>query len=731
MRILFWLFTICISINAFAVDLTISPTVNSPVSGCNLSSAETVQITIVNADVAPYSGTFDVSFTINSTTVTESITIVFLPISGTFIYTFISQIDLSGCGMHNIDLNVNDPSDVNTSNNTISISITNDCTPTSGSLNAPASVCVAGNSGQLELLGNTGVITDWKYSENNGNTFTSTSNTSSIEPFTNLIIERIYRVYFDSQYGICPSDSLSDTILIDAISNAGTLSKDSTHCDTILPTTLFLNGYNGMVVNYQLSLNGGASYSTFTNPFDTLEYTEFGNNFQFFAITQNGTCPADSSNIVNISLQDNPFAGEIVGEDTICLGVSSTDLSLNNHVGTILDWEYSDNNGVSWQSTGFNSTNVTLTNLSTSLKIRAVVENIPCGTDTAFFDIDVIPNSNSGILTGNALFCSTTNNGFISTTVINGTVIEWIESINNGQNFNPVNNTNDTLNYNDINSTTIFAVIVKNENCPADTSNFVTITIDEASEAGNIMIADSLCPILEGTEAVLTNYNGSILDWRYSTNAGASWMSSGVTDSIYIQTDLYGDISYQVIVKNGNCPEDTITKDIFIFGPLMEGLVNEDTITLGDSITLIAPDGDTYEWLPNLGISDPNASNPKAAPLSNTEYEVTVTDTNGCQTISFHTIIIGDDPVVISSNNFISPNGDGINDTWQIKNINLFPQNSVYVFDSYGQMIFTESPYNNDWDVNAANLPDGTYFYSITVEPDSTPYKGTITIINN
>ena len=51
-------------------------------------------------------------------------------------------------------------------------------------------------------------------------------------------------------------------------------------------------------------------------------------------------------------------------------------------------------------------------------------------------------------------------------------------------------------------------------------------------------------------------------------------------------------------------------------------------------------------------------------------------------------------------------------------------------------MIFEASPYNNDWAAtfNGANVPDGTYYYILSLNdpvlaPD--PYKGVITIIGN
>lgn len=728
MKIPFWLISLLLTVNAFASDLAIGSVINAPVSGCNLTNSEIVKITIVNADITTYVGTFNASFTINGTTITESQTVV-LPVSTTIIFQFNTPIDLSACGIHNIDFAISDPNDANQTNDSLSVSITNDCTPTAGSISGPPSVCQGNNSGQVELTGNTGIVSNWGISDNNGTSFTSTSNTTNIEIFSNLILDRIYRVYYDSQYGLCPSDSSDFTVLIDIPSIAGTLSSDSSHCDTILPTTLYLNGYNGLITNYQLSLNNGGIYSTFTNPFDTLQYTEFGPNFQFFAITQNGSCPPDSSNVVIISILNSPVAGNISGDDTLCTGMNIANLSLTGHDGNVIDWEISNNNGQSWTGIGSTSSNVSIPNITSSILVRAIIEKTPCGTDTAFYEVTVIQTSNAGILTGNIHFCDTTNNGFISTFGLNGTILNWIKTEDSGLNFIDISHLNDSLFYTNIKLSTSFAVIAKYLNCPADTSNFATISVSTASQAGEIIMGDSLCPSTAGVEAELSQYYGSILDWEYSID-GLNWVSSGITDSIYSKTDVYGHASYRVIVKDGLCDNDTTYKDFFVFGPFVS-YEEEDTLLLGDSLQISAPTtGIDFNWTPNIYINNPAISNPKVSPPINTVYQVSITDTNGCDVNSIHNIIVIESTYQISINNFISPNGDGINDTWIIENIEFFPKNIVYVFDSYGQMVFKQSPYYNNWDLNSQNLPDGSYFYAVYTDPDNKPSKGTLTIIN-
>lgn len=57
--------------------------------------------------------------------------------------------------------------------------------------------------------------------------------------------------------------------------------------------------------------------------------------------------------------------------------------------------------------------------------------------------------------------------------------------------------------------------------------------------------------------------------------------------------------------------------------------------------------------------------------------------------------------------NAISPNGDGVNDTWVIP----FENAKVVIFERNGAILFESNPYLNNW--NAQGVSDGTYFYQI------------------
>jgi len=79
------------------------------------------------------------------------------------------------------------------------------------------------------------------------------------------------------------------------------------------------------------------------------------------------------------------------------------------------------------------------------------------------------------------------------------------------------------------------------------------------------------------------------------------------------------------------------------------------------------------------------------------------------------------DTVEINVSQAITPDGDGINDTWFINNIQNYPNNSVKVYNRWGDLIFNKRNYQNDWNGsyanNGNNIPDASsYYYQIDLD---------------
>jgi gliding motility-associated-like protein len=78
-----------------------------------------------------------------------------------------------------------------------------------------------------------------------------------------------------------------------------------------------------------------------------------------------------------------------------------------------------------------------------------------------------------------------------------------------------------------------------------------------------------------------------------------------------------------------------------------------------------------------------------------------------------------------------SPNGDGQNDTWDIKNLENYPNNTVYVYNRYGEKVYSSIGYNVPWNgrYKGNELPFGTYYYIINPKNGHRVISGNVTII--
>lgn len=68
----------------------------------------------------------------------------------------------------------------------------------------------------------------------------------------------------------------------------------------------------------------------------------------------------------------------------------------------------------------------------------------------------------------------------------------------------------------------------------------------------------------------------------------------------------------------------------------------------------------------------------------------------------------------------LTPNDDGVNDTWIVKNIERYPNNAVRIFDRDGRVVYSKLGYDNSWNgmFNGDPLPEETYYYILYLDSD-------------
>ena len=104
------------------------------------------------------------------------------------------------------------------------------------------------------------------------------------------------------------------------------------------------------------------------------------------------------------------------------------------------------------------------------------------------------------------------------------------------------------------------------------------------------------------------------------------------------------------------------------------------------------------------------------------------TITNGACPISFDDIIITVNTLVIP--NGFSPNGDGMNDYFEITGIEEYSNVKLNVFNRWENQVYESDNYKNDWNgknMSGENVSDDTYFYTIEI-PGKNKFKGYVVL---
>lgn len=239
-----------------------------------------------------------------------------------------------------------------------------------------------------------------------------------------------------------------------------------------------------------------------------------------------------------------------------------------------------------------------------------------------------------------------------------------------------------------------------------------------------------------------SNAQSGIIIVQGNNSCGVGALSANF--SVIIENCSSADLGISVTVNNtypivGNKVEFTITA--YNIGPVnATGVVIADTLQSG--YTYISSTTEAYN--PLTGIWTINNLNKGASEI------ITITATVNSAGNYVNTAIIHGNQVDSNSVNntssvetyptvfFIpegfSPNGDAINDLFVIKGIKNYPNNTILIFNRWGDEVFSANAYQNNWDgkctkglkVGGDELPIGTYFYILNLGNGSDIFKGTI-----
>ncbi|HEY0897470.1 MAG TPA: MBG domain-containing protein, partial [Sphingobacteriaceae bacterium] len=240
------------------------------------------------------------------------------------------------------------------------------------------------------------------------------------------------------------------------------------------------------------------------------------------------------------------------------------------------------------------------------------------------------------------------------------------------------------------------------------------------------------------------------------TSQAISYAVSSDNDDLFdeLSINASGQLTYQV--KNGRSGTANVTVTVTDNGGTANGGVDTfsrtfvitvnplpvitiasdkgNSISKGDVMRLTATGGATYSWTNPGGIvSGLQSATVTFRPEKTATYRVTVTTAAGCVENHEITIEVKEDYVMLNQTNIVTPNGDGVNDNFVIKNIDMYPNNVVKIYDRAGRLLYSKNNYTNEWNgtVEGSPLAEGTYYYIVDFGTNRPVLKGFITIVKD
>jgi gliding motility-associated-like protein len=309
------------------------------------------------------------------------------------------------------------------------------------------------------------------------------------------------------------------------------------------------------------------------------------------------------------------------------------------------------------------------------------------------------------------VLCHDESNGVITVSAEGGTGV-FSYSINEGQ-------SQSSNVFSGLSSGTYLITVFDANNCSV-TSDEITLSNPELLTASISITSEVSC--YNATDGMITaTSSGGTGSYSYSLNDGPpqeSGVFSGLPAGSYVLTSIDNNGCIAEVQFELSQPDQIIIE-------LLSAADADCTGNENGSINVAASGGEspyTYSWS-NGSVS------PQIVGLSAGNYTVTVTDSRGCQNDFTRLINPGNVEEQLVIVNAFTPNSDGNNDLWVIKNIELYPDNSLVIVNRWGNEVYSVKDYQNNWD--GSQLVEGTYFYilKVTMCEVQRTFTGYVTIL--
>ncbi len=296
-------------------------------------------------------------------------------------------------------------------------------------------------------------------------------------------------------------------------------------------------------------------------------------------------------------------------------------------------------------------------------------------------------------------------------------------------------------------------LVTNNGVCPAvGSSNIVSgIIVNPYYTPAVSIVTTATVPVCSGSVITFTatsvNSGGTAPTYKWQVNH----VDAGVTGPLFTTTTLAnGDVVSCILTSSGGA---CLTSTTAVSNNIQISIISAGNA--GQSVTITASTNGVYSGTPIQFTATPlNAGNNPDFQWqvngvdvgTNSPFFTSRTLNNGdlvtCSLInaggcippvtSLPIVVNLLTPPTVNIPNAFTPNGDGINDLWDIPNLAYYPNCVMRVYSRYGSLVYQSNGYGKPWDgsSNGKPLPTSTYYYIVDLGDKSPKLSGYITIIH-
>lgn len=245
----------------------------------------------------------------------------------------------------------------------------------------------------------------------------------------------------------------------------------------------------------------------------------------------------------------------------------------------------------------------------------------------------------------------------------------------------------------------------------------IALVVDE-SIVGEVTGDDKIC---EGASTTLDASSFAASSYAWTADGDDSYAESGESLTATLDTTR----TFRLSMTRGTCTKDTTYKVEVTSIPEITGV---DSVGLRNRRILTNPAKGTPPFQFAIDSENETILGDVAENLTFTSHMAYVVDAVGCKNSFIFRLVAPE----IAPKGIVTPEGDNINDTWEVANLaEVYPDAVVRIFDRYGKKLVEYKGADTGWDgtYNGTPMPTTDYWYEIEIEEIEKTYVGHFTLI--